>query len=63
MKAIETVMRIVCFLLGVMLAFGVKVHITNGSIYEILANTLFVFVWLSAVLTLVILPWALPWRK
>lgn len=63
MKTIEIVMRIVCFLLGVMLAFGVNVHITNGSACEVLANTLFMFVWLSAVLTLVILPWALPRRK
>ena len=63
MKTLEIAMRIVCFLVGVMLAFGVTVRISDGDTREVLANALFVFVWLGAVAALLILPWAVPLRN
>ena len=56
MKTLEIAMRIVCFLLGVMLAFGVTVRISDGDAREVLANALFVFVLLGAAVALLILP-------
>jgi len=63
MRTLEIVMRIVCFVMGIMLAFGMTIRIHDGDTREVLANALLVFVWLGAVLALLILPWALPLRN
>ena len=63
MRTLEIVMRIVCFVMGIMLAFGMTIRIHDGDTREVLANALLAFVWLGAVLALLILPWALPLRN
>ena len=63
MRTLEIAMRIVCFLFGIMLALGASIRISDGGTCEVLANALLVFVWLSAVLALLILPWALQLRN
>ena len=63
MRTLEIVMRIVCFVMGIMLAFGMTIRIHDGDTREVLANALLVCVWLGAVLALLILPWALPLRN
>lgn len=63
MRTLEIVMRIVCFLVGVMLASGGSVRVSDGDARKVLANTLLVFVWLGAALALLVLPWALPLRN
>ena len=62
MRTVEIAMRILCFVVGIMLAFGVRVRVSDGDAREVFANVLLIFVWLSAVLALLILPWALPLR-
>ena len=63
MRTLEIVMRIVCFLVGVMLASGGSVRVSDGRGREGLANALLVLVWLGAALALLVLPWALPLRN
>ena len=63
MRTVEIAMRILCFVVGIMLAFGVRVRVSDGDAREVFANVLLIFVWLSAVLALLILPWALPLRN
>lgn len=63
MRILEIAMRVVCFFVGVMLASGGSVRVSDGDAREVLANTLLVFVWLGAVAALLILPWALPLRN
>ncbi len=63
MRTLEIAMRIVCFVVGIMLAFGVRVRVSDGDAREVFANVLLIFVWLGAVLALLILPWALPLRN
>lgn len=63
MRILEIAMRLVCFVIGIMLAFGMTVRIHDGDTREVLANMIFVLVWNCAVLALLILPWALPLRN
>ena len=63
MRILEIAMRVVCFLFGVMLAFGASIRISDGGTCEVLANMIFVLVWNCAVLALLILPWAIPQRN
>lgn len=63
MRTLEIAMRILCFMVGIMLAFGVRVQVSDGDAREVFANVLLIFVWLGAVLALLILPWALPLRN
>lgn len=63
MRTLEIAMRILCFVVGIMLAFGVRVRVSDGDAREVFANVLLIFVWLSAVPALLILPWALPLRN
>lgn len=63
MRTLEIAMRLVCFVIGIMLAFGASIRISDGGTCEVLANALLAFVWLGAVLALLILPWALPLRN
>ena len=63
MRTLEIAMRIVCFVFGVMLAFGASIRISDGGTCEVLANMIFVLVWNCAVLALLILPWAIPQRN
>ena len=63
MRTLEIVMRIVCFLVGVMLASDGSVRVSDGRGRKGLANALLVLVWLGAALELLVLPWALPLRN
>ena len=63
MRTLEIAMRLVCFVIGIMRAFGMTVRIHDGDTREVLANMIFVLVWNCAVLALLILPWAIPLRN
>lgn len=63
MRTLEIAMRLVCFVIGIMLAFCMTVRIHDGDTREVLANMIFVLVWNCAVLALLILPWAIPLRN
>ena len=63
MRTLEIAMRLVCFVIGIMPAFGMTVRIHDGDTREVLANMIFALVWNCAVLALLILPWAIPLRN
>lgn len=42
MRILEIAMRLVCFVIGIMLAFGMTVRIHDGDTREVLANMIFV---------------------
>ena|GEM_PF-2544161 len=63
MRHIEIVMRTFCFCFGVLLALSIQVKIHAKNATEVFANVLFALVYLGAVVTLLVLPWALPLRN
>lgn len=63
MKTIEIIMRIISFCMGILLACSTSIKVRGDGAVETLCNTLFVFVYLAAVVALLVLPWALPLRN
>ena len=63
MRVLEIIMRCICFILGICLAFGVKIEMKEAGAAEVFANTLLVIIWLGTTLCLLVLPWVVKLRN